>query len=93
MKKDEFIELVQKQGDYETKKEAAEAIKTVTSAIAEALSSRKRVALAGFGIFEASIQKGRTGKIPGTDKTYTTEDKYIPKFKAGKALKGILEKA
>ncbi|MDD3060674.1 MAG: HU family DNA-binding protein, partial [Sulfurimonas sp.] len=25
--------------------------------------------------------------VPGTDKTYTTEDKMVPKFKAGKGLK------
>lgn len=41
----------------------------------------------GFGSFGASLQKGKSGKVPGTDKTYTTKDKMVPKFKAGKGLK------
>ena len=33
------------------------------------------------------LLKGKSGKVPGTDKTYTTQDKMVPKFKAGKGLK------
>ena len=35
--------------------------------------------------------KGKTGKVPGTNKTYTTSDKMVPKFKAGKNLKERVE--
>ena len=47
----------------------------------------KDVSLVGFGSFNAALQKGKSGKVPGTDKMYTTEDKMVPKFKAGKGLK------
>ena len=41
----------------------------------------------GFGSFSSSLQKGKSGTVPGTDKSYTTQDKMVPKFKAGKGLK------
>ena len=45
-----------------------------------------------FGKFENVLQKGKKGKVPGRDATYETEDKWVPRFKAGKALKAEIEK-
>ena len=87
MNKAQFVELVQKNGDYKTKVEAELAIKAFTDAVAEALVAKEDVSLVGFGSFNAALQKGKSGKVPGTDKTYTTQDKMVPKFKAGKGLK------
>jgi len=87
MNKAQFVELVQKNGDYKTKVEAETAIKAFTEAITEALVAKDGVSLVGFGSFDATLQKGKSGKVPGTDKTYTTQDKMVPKFKAGKSLK------
>jgi len=87
MKKAEFIEIVQKNGNYSSKLEAENAIKAFTESVTEALVAKKDVSLVGFGNFVATLQKGKSGKVPGTDKTYTTQDKMVPKFKAGKTLK------
>ncbi len=87
MNKAQFVELVQECGDYKTKVEAEAAIKAFTDAVTAALVKEEDVALVGFGSFTASLQKGKSGKVPGTDKTYTTQDKMVPKFKAGKGLK------
>jgi len=87
MQKAEFIELVQSCGDYKTKAEAQAAIKAFTEAVTVALAKQEDVSLVGFGGFHAVMQKGKSGKVPGTDKTYTTQDKMVPKFKAGKTLK------
>jgi len=87
MNKAQFVELVQEQGNYKTKIEAESAIKAFTEAITEALVKGEDVSLVGFGSFAAALQKGKSGKVPGTDKTYTTQDKMVPKFKAGKGLK------
>lgn len=87
MNKAEFVELVQASGDYKTKIEAEAAIKAFTEAVTTALVKKEDVSLVGFGSFVAAEQKGKSGKVPGTDKTYTTEDKMTPKFKAGKGLK------
>ena len=87
MNKAQFVELVQKSGDYKTKVEAETAIKAFTEAVTEALVAKEDVSLVGFGSFASALQKGKSGKVPGTDKTYTTSDKMVPKFKAGKGLK------
>ncbi|MBD3842115.1 MAG: HU family DNA-binding protein [Campylobacterales bacterium] len=91
MTKPEFIELVKAAGEYKTKTEAENAINAFTEAVTKALSSKESVSLLGFGSFEASLQKGKEGKVPGTDRTYKTEDKYVPKFKPGKTLKDRVE--
>lgn len=87
MKKAEFINLVKEEGGFETKVEAENAVKSFTGAVKKALAKRESVSIVGFGIFSTVLQKGKTGTIPGTDRKYTTEDKYVPKFKAGKGLK------
>lgn len=87
MNKAQFVELVQKNGNYKTKVEAETAIKAFTDAVTEALVAKEDVSLVGFGSFCAALQKGKSGKVPGTDKTYATADKMVPKFKAGKGLK------
>lgn len=87
MNKAQFVELVQKNGGYKTKVEAEAAIKAFTDAVTEALVAKEEVSLVGFGSFAASLQKGKSGKVPGTSKTYKTADKMVPKFKPGKSLK------
>jgi len=87
MNKAQFVELVQTSGNYKTKVEAEAAIKAFTEAVTVALVKGEEVSLVGFGSFGASLQKGKSGKVPGTNNTYTTQDKMVPKFKAGKGLK------
>ena len=91
MNKAQFVELVQERGSYKTKVEAEAAIKAFTEAVTSALIKKEDVSLVGFGSFTATLQKGKSGKVPGTDKTYTTQDKMVPKFKAGKGLKDRVE--
>ena len=87
MNKAQFVELVQASGGYKTKIEAEAAIKAFTEAVTTALVAKEDISLVGFGSFNAALQKGKSGKVPGTDKTYSTTDKMVPKFKAGKGLK------
>jgi len=91
MNKAQFVELVQKSGAYKTKVEAEDAIKAFTDAVTEALVAKEEVSLVGFGSFSTSLQKGKSGTVPGTTKTYNTADKMVPKFKPGKGLKEKIE--
>ncbi len=91
MNKAEFIDLVKETGKYNSKREAEEAISAFTLAVETALSKGESVELVGFGKFETAEQKGKEGKVPGSDKTYKTEDKRVPKFKPGKTLKQKVE--
>jgi DNA-binding protein HU-beta len=92
MNKAQFVELVRTSGNYKTKAEAEHAIDAFTESVTVALAKKEEVSLVGFGSFTTSFQKGKTGKVPGTNKEYTTEDKSVPKFKAGKTLKDRVAK-
>lgn len=92
MNKAEFIEEVKKVGGYETKKDAEKAIIAFTDTVKKVLVKRETVELVGFGKFETAIQKAKSGKVPGSNKTYKTSDKMVPKFKPGKALKDEIAK-
>ncbi len=87
MTKAEFIELVQDIGGYDKKSEAEKAVKAFTNAITAALVKKETVSLVGFGTFSTVEVAEKSGKVPGTDKTYTKAAHTAPKFKIGKTLK------
>lgn len=87
MNKAQFVELVQKHGEYSSKTAADTAINAITAAITEALSAKEDVALAGFGTFKTATQAAKEGKVPGTDKTYSKPATTVAKFAASSVLK------
>ena len=87
MTKAEFVELVQEKGGYDTKTAAEKAVKAFTDAVTEALVRKESVSLVGFGTFSTVEVAEKSGKVPGTDKTYTKPAHTAPKFKIGKTLK------
>jgi DNA-binding protein HU-beta len=87
MNKAQFVELVQKHGNYQTKKEAENAIKAFTEATTDALISKESITLIGFGSFLSVEMPEKNGTVPGTDKTYTKPAHTSMKFKAGQTLK------
>ncbi len=93
MTKSEFVELVQKNGEYDTKAAAEKAVKAFTLAITEALVNKDSVSLVGFGTFSTVEVAEKSGKVPGTDKTYTKAAHTAPKFKIGKTLKDAVAEA
>ncbi len=92
MKKSDFIKTIKEVGNYSKKEEAEKALDSVVAAVTKVLQANDTVELVGFGKFENAVQKGKQGKIPGSDKTYKTADKMVPKFKPGKALKDEVAK-
>jgi len=87
MTKAEFVELVQKNGEFESKASAERAVKAFIDSITEALVKRESVALVGFGTFTTADVPEKSGKVPGTNKTYTKAAHVAPRFKIGKTLK------
>ena len=82
-----FVNLVQSNGNYSTQVKAKAAIAAFTAAITQALTAGEDVQLTGFGTFKSVLRKGKSGTIPGTNKIYSTQNKQVPKFSAGKHLK------
>ena len=54
------------------------------------LKKGEKIQLVGFGTFEVSTRAAREGRNPQTGETMTIEASKSPKFKAGKALKDVV---
>lgn len=90
MTKADFVELVQKTGDFASKAEAERAVNAFTKSVTEALSKKETVSLVGFGTFSTVEVGEKSGKVPNSDKTYTKPAHTAPKFKFGKGIKDAL---
>ncbi|MDD6615193.1 MAG: HU family DNA-binding protein [Lachnospiraceae bacterium] len=89
MNKAELIDAVAKKTEL-SKKDAEKAMKAFTDVIAEQLKKGDKVQLVGFGTFEVSERAAREGRNPQTGETMTIAASRSPKFKAGKALKDMI---
>ena len=75
-----------------SKKDAEKALKAFTDVVAEELTKGEKIQLVGFGTFEVAERPAREGRNPRTGETMKIAASKAPKFKAGKALKDILNK-
>ena len=89
MNKKELVAAVAEQAGL-SKKDAEAAVKAFTDVVAEALKAGDKIQLVGFGTFEVSERAAREGRNPRTGETMTIEASKTPKFKAGKALKDLV---
>ena len=85
-------ELIDKMADKSglSKKEVDEALKAFESIVGEELKKGEKVQLIGFGTFEVSERAARTGRNPQTGAELSIAASKAPKFKAGKALKDMV---
>ena len=76
-----------------TKKAAEEVVVAAVQGIEEALSKGEKVQLIGFGTFEVRERKARTGRNPRKpEEIIEIAASKAPVFKAGKALKDLVNK-
>ena len=73
-----------------TKKDAEAALSAFVSVVADELKKGEKVQLVGFGTFEVATREAREGRNPRTGETMKIEASKAPKFKAGKALKDMV---
>ena len=81
MNKTELIAVVAEKAEL-SKKDAEKAIK--------ALVKGGKIQLVGFGTFEVAERAAREGRNPKTGETMPIAASKTPKFKAGKALKDMV---
>ena len=74
-----------------TKKEAQAAVDRVFSSITGALRRGQAVTLVGFGTFKVQQRKARQGRNPQTGAPIQIAARRVPRFVAGKALKGAVK--
>ena len=86
------MELVSAMADKTglSKKDAEAALKAFTDVVAEELKKGEKIQLVGFGTFEVSERAAREGRNPLTGETMQIAASKSPKFKAGKALKDMM---
>ena len=89
MNKTELIAAVAEKAEL-SKKDAEKALKAFTDVIAAELVKGEKVQLVGFGTFEVSAREAREGRNPLTGEKITIAASKNPKFKAGKALKDMV---
>ena len=74
----------------ESKKATEELVKAFTEVVADALKGGDKVQLVGFGSFEVRKRAARKGRNPQTKEEIKIPASKAPKFKAGKALKDLV---
>ena len=76
----------------ETKKAAEETVNAFVDVVTEALKGGEKVQLVGFGSFEVRKRAARKGRNPQTKEEIKIPASKAPVFKAGKALKDLVNK-
>lgn len=73
-----------------TKKAAETALDAFVTSVEEALKAGEKVQLVGFGTFEVRQRAARKGRNPQTKEVIKIPASKAPVFKAGKALKDLV---
>jgi len=89
MNKTELTAAIAEQAGI-SKKDAEKALKAFTDVVADELKKGEKVQLVGFGTFEVSERAAREGRNPQTNEPMQIAASKAPRFKAGKALKDML---
>ena len=89
MNKTELVAAMAEQTNL-SKKDAEAALKAFIDVVSEELKKGEKVQLVGFGTFEVSERAAREGRNPQTGETMEIKASKTPKFKAGKALKDMM---
>ena len=89
MNKTELIAAMAEQSGL-SKKDAEKALKAFTDVFAEQLKKEDKIQLVGFGTFEVSKRAAREGRNPQSGEVMNIPASKAPKFKAGKALKDMV---
>ncbi|MDO5574990.1 MAG: HU family DNA-binding protein [bacterium] len=91
MNKTELVAAMADQAGL-SKKDAEKALKAFTDVVSKELKKGEKVQLVGFGTFEVSKRAAREGRNPQSGAVMKIPASKAPKFKAGKALKDLVNK-
>ena len=89
-KSDLIAAIAAKTGD--TKKNAEASVNAFVEVVTKALVKGDKVQLVGFGSFEVRKRAARKGRNPQTKEEIKIPASKAPVFKAGKALKDVVNK-
>lgn len=89
MNKQELLSAISEKSGL-TKKDSEAALTAFIETVQETLKKGEKVQLIGFGSFEIRERAARTGINPITKKPMEVPAAKVPAFKAGRALKDLV---
>lgn len=91
MTKSELIELISRRQTQFSQKDVEIAVNQIVDSMINTLSQGDRIEIRGFGSFSLHHRKARVGRNPKTGETVKLDDKRVPHFKPGKALREAVD--
>ena len=76
-----------------SKKDVTDIVDAFIHETKKAVAKGEKVAISGFGVFEAAARKARLGRNPRTGETVKIKATKLPKFRAGAEFKGVVSGA
>ena len=89
MNKTELVAAIAEQAEL-SKKDSEKALKAFIDVVSDELKKGEKIQLVGFGTFEVIERAAREGRNPLTGEKMKIKASKAPKFKAGKALKDMI---
>lgn len=89
MNKSELVAAMATKAEL-SKKDTEKALNAFEEVVKDELLKDGKVQLVGFGTFDVAKRAAREGRNPQTGETMKIEASKAPRFKAGKALKDVL---
>ena len=90
MIRSELIAKIAEANPHLYQRDVEKIVSTIFDRIIDALADGQRVELRGFGAFSVKKRDGRTGRNPRTGEAVDVDEKHVPFFKTGKALRDRL---
>ena len=75
-----------------TQKDVEKVLNSFVNVVSDALANKDKVQLVGFGTFDVRKRSARKGRNPQTKEEIKIPASKAPAFKAGKALKELVNK-
>jgi len=89
MNKSELVAAIAEQTEL-SKKDAEKALGAFVDVVSTELANGGKIQLVGFGTFDVAERSAREGRNPQTGATMKIPASKAPRFKAGKALKDVV---
>lgn len=87
MTKSELIEALVNKQPHLSLADVEKGVNILLEHMSQALSLGERIEVRGFGSFSLHYREPRTGRNPKTGELVKLGSKYVPHFRAGKALR------
>lgn len=93
MIRSELIQRIAEENPHLYHRDVERIVSVIFEEVVAAMARGDRVELRGFGAFSVKRRDARTGRNPRTGEAVEVEQKHVPFFKTGKALRDRLNGA